>query len=657
VIETVGQVVYLAEQGALLAARVCEIAQGGRYRTEDTAAVSRWLVEARLFGVSSQAVAGSAELEQHWQAVQERAATWDLEAAWRALTAQGLHEAPRVALEAVLSRVHSTSPVDRDAWILAVFRDGTWFRIRQRLVEVRAPDAVAQTMAHRAEEARRRSRVAEVARALEACLSGQAASLMGLTSELEAVALGTATAPALETAGEIVAGIGRAPVTPERVAELLVEVGTWSPVENLALKRTNLPLGMPEELVLEARRLVSSGVPAGDRLDLTGLYAVSIDDAETTEVDDAVAIDGERVQVLIADAAAWVARGSPIDQEARVRASTLYLPERRVLMLPAPLAEDAASLRCQAVRPALAFSFEIGPEGALWAFDVRPALCRVAERLTYDSANQLLELPPNTPAGALLHRLHAWTGAHQKLRRRTGALSLSRREVHFEISSGGQVTVHRIDASSPARELVAELMVAVGMGVGRLCHEQQIPALYRTQARPDGPVPDPGRITDSAARVEALRRLKPVVVSVRPGPHFTLGAELYVQVTSPLRRYADLAMHQQLRAWRRTGYPCLTEGELTQVALAQEPRIGAVRRLEQESRRHWSLVWLASQGPHLAHPAIVTRRMGRVSEVELDELGLSAVVAGGLEVGRRIEVRAERVDVFKGELELRRVGA
>ncbi|HRE90275.1 MAG TPA: RNB domain-containing ribonuclease, partial [Myxococcota bacterium] len=330
-------------------------------------------------------------------------------------------------------------------------------------------------------------------------------------------------------------------VHPDLSFDLLVSVGELAPDDNLAAQRAGLPLTFSAEVLAEADdRATHRPQPS---LDLSSLYAVAIDDPETTEVDDAVALSGDRIHVLIADAASYVLPGSAIDKAAMERTSTIYLPEGKVPMVPEVLGEGPMSLNPGEAKTALVFSFELAADGGLTAFDIQRARVRIARRYTYTEVDELLRAPtPHTnEADALVSRLEALMNRHRDYRHKKGAVTFQRPEVYYGVDPLGpddkpgqrKVRIKIGDPLGPARQLIAELMVATCSGAAVYCAERQIPCVYRTQAAPDDPTqkghaanrainPSSGLVDDAALQYELLRRMKPSVLTTTPGPHWTL---------------------------------------------------------------------------------------------------------------------------------------
>ena len=146
-----------------------------------------------------------------------------------------------------------------------------------------------------------------------------------------------------------------------------------------------------EEVLEASEQSATSGWSTANRKDYTNLHTIAIDAPHTTEVDDAFAIDGNRIVVFIADADALVPVDTPVDEEARRRVSTLYLPDKIIPMLPARVGQGSASLSVDVDRPSLAMSFRLDAEGGLVDFTVEEAICRLNTRLSYVDTDLLLQ--------------------------------------------------------------------------------------------------------------------------------------------------------------------------------------------------------------------------------------------------------------------------
>ena len=119
--------------------------------------------------------------------------------------------------------------------------------------------------------------------------------------------------------------------------------------------------------------------------------------------------------------------------------------------------------------------------------------------------------------------------------------------------------------------------------------------------------------------------VKEPLVQTEPAPHWTLGVPAYTQVTSPIRRYADLLMHQQLSTYVRTERPLFTATKLQAHLFELGRRASLVRRVEQESRRYYALRYL-EQNPDQVLTGTVLRELGKKTLIELQPLALQELV-------------------------------
>ncbi|HXE71115.1 MAG TPA: RNB domain-containing ribonuclease [Candidatus Nitrosotenuis sp.] len=240
---------------------------------------------------------------------------------------------------------------------------------------------------------------------------------------------------------------------------LLVKAGVWSEHENLALHRNRVQAEFPPDLVEEARRLAADPSPLQDptRLDLRHLFCFSVDDPATTEIDDALSFErretGWRVGVHIADAAAYVPPGSPLDKEARQRATAIYLPDLKVLMLPSPLSEDACSLVAGSDRPAFSFLVDFDEHFHLQGYLATPSLIRVGQRHSYDTADEWLARDEQAAVFLALAR------ALRSERRKAGAVTIPLPRVQVRLDASGHPIVEKEATSAPSQVLAVEHLV------------------------------------------------------------------------------------------------------------------------------------------------------------------------------------------------------
>jgi ribonuclease R len=341
--------------------------------------------------------------------------------------------------------------------------------------------------------------------------------------------------------------------------------------------------------VLEAAALAAAQPRTGVRRDLRAIPTVTIDSQSTRDIDDALAVvpaaaDGAlRVLVSIADVDAFVAEGSALDLEARARGTSVYLAGRVVPMLPEVLSGDAASLVPDRDRLALTVEMRIDPEGNITAVDIYESLISSHARLDYDGVTELLTegRTGRVPESVLptLRWLRTAAARLSAVRAARGGVELAREEAHVELDTAtGEPTSIEPRRETEAHRLVERLMVAANESVAAWLVARGLPGMYRVHDAPApdrvqrltevarnfglepgfGPVLTPRGLAAFESQFRAARfapairtvlgkTLGPARYTVHPAPHFGLGAPLYLHFTSPIRRYADLAVHRVIK--------------------------------------------------------------------------------------------------------------
>jgi exoribonuclease-2 len=391
------------------------------------------------------------------------------------------------------------------------------------------------------------------------------------------------------------------PETPESAHRALIQFGFWAPEHNPHPARHGLPEEDP--------RLPVGQLPEEERLDLTHLPAFAIDDEGNQDPDDALSLEGDRLWVHVADVAALIPPDSEMDREARARGGNQYLPERMVNMLPLAITQRLG-LGLQEISPALSFGLGCDETGEVRDVTIRRSWVRV-ERLSYEVAEGRLDESPFAAMEALVERFR-----HR--RQANDAASIELPEVSLRVRDG-EVVIRPLPRLR-SRALVMDAMLMAGEAVAAFCRDQGIPIPYVTQPAPDK-VEQP---TDLAGMYAYRRRFKPSRLVGEPAPHFGLGLPIYTRATSPLRRYSDLLVHQQLCAWLR--------GEVLIEAQAVAARVGeaeavavAIRRSERLSNQHWKLVWLRDH-PDWWGEALVVDRDERRHVLLIPDLALETRV-------------------------------
>ena len=251
--------------------------------------------------------------------------------------------------------------------------------------------------------------------------------------------------------------------------------------------------------------------------------------------------DGWRLGIHIADVSALVTPHTSLDLEAQERGTSIYLPERRLPMLPEEISEDTVSLLTHQERLALSFLVTLGADAEIKDWVIVPSRIKVQRRLTYHEVDGLLAQEPQL---ATLSRL---TRRLKERRLARGGYELKLPEVWVTFTPQGEIQVVVEDQETASRQLVAEAMVLANSLAAQFLAEQRIAAIYRGQPEPREPI-KPAPDKSLLELWQDRRRLSRVVMDLTPSPHWGLGLPCYTFATSPIRRYLDLVTHRQLLA-------------------------------------------------------------------------------------------------------------
>jgi ribonuclease R len=435
----------------------------------------------------------------------------------------------------------------------------------------------------------------------------------------------------------------------------------------------------------EAREAAKSAErESGPRRDLTALATFTVDPATARDFDDAVSAqiegDGARVWIHIADVAAHVKPGSLLDQEARRRANSTYVPGAVEPMLPHALSSEACSLAPGVERLAVTTEVELGPGMEPRRARFYRSRIRSDVRLDYDQLDEIFAGRAHPPAGAAeplaaAREIAAGLGEH----RGTTSLDVESFEPEFVFDAEGNVVSAHGVAQTEAHRLIERLMILNNEQVAQLLERERVPAIYRVHAQPDAArierlleqlaalgVPTPplkrglspseaGQVAAEASRLvrrEAARRghgrgaytslvlrsLKQATYSERNVGHAGLGSSAYCHFTSPIRRYPDLVCHRALLALLGEGEEAPTLSEARDAAADSSAR----ERESAQIERHADDVCAA----YLLERELGTRGLDAVFEGEVSGVIRSAAfVSFGGELG----------DVYEGMLPARRL--
>jgi len=351
----------------------------------------------------------------------------------------------------------------------------------------------------------------------------------------------------------------------------------------VTLARHNLEKEAPNGVATE---MLDEGL---ERVDLTALDFVTIDSASTEDMDDALFVealadDKLQLTVAIADPTAWIAEGSKLDNIAKVRAFTNYLPGFNIPMLPRELSDDLCSLRAQEVRPVLACRMIIAAEGTIEE-DITffAATIESKAKLVYDEVSDWLEgkagwQPPSEAIANQIRLLHRVCLSRSEWRTQHALVFKDRPDYRFVLGEKGEVLDIVAEPRRIANRIVEESMISANICAARVLRDklgfgiynihlgidpangEALAALLKTHGmhvdaeevltlegfcklRRELDAQPSGFLDSRIRRFQSFAE-----ISTEPGPHFGLGLDAYATWTSPIRKYGDMINHRLLKA-------------------------------------------------------------------------------------------------------------
>src|SRR3984893_6342046 len=381
-------------------------------------------------------------------------------------------------------------------------------------------------------------------------------------------------------------------------------------------------------------------LPTGPDLPLAAVRAFSIDDATTTEIDDAFSVrslaNGNlEIGIHIAAPALVIGRSSPLDAIARSRLSTVYMPGRKITMLPETVI-GRFTLAANSAPAALSLYVETTHDGVVVRQSTKAERVPIAAKLRLDAISECFASDASVSDPEWSDELRALWRLARRLEESRGKADVKRRDCKFllawEASADGRVAIVPRPRGSPLDKLVAELMIHVNSSWGKVLVDAGVPGLYRTQ------------------------QVGKVRMSTKPEPHQGLGVAQYLWASSPLRRYSDLVNQRQLLALLDGGSPVYAEGdaELFAIMADFELTYSQYAELQSQMEHYWCLRWLQQENIAESEATVVRDNLIRFDGLPLY---VRAPDLPALTPGTRVRVGVGQIDLLAATVEARFIGA
>jgi exoribonuclease-2 len=442
----------------------------------------------------------------------------------------------------------------------------------------------------------------------------------------------------------------RAGITqPQGAFRLLVRLGIWQENENLYLHQHGITVDFPDAVETLANERVALAPQllqeANGRRDLRSLETITIDSAFTRDYDDALSLRpaGEGLYELgvhISDAAAFVMSGDALDEEAQERASSLYLPDGRITMLPPSLSEGVCSLRAHEDRLAMSFLVTMDSDANIVRHEIVPSVVNIRTQMTYLEVNQQLEQRD------ILRWLHHLSLKLQQRRLDQGAIILPLPELRVWVNPEGMIQVSRYDKETPSQTIVSELMILANQLAAGFFAERTIPSIFRSQ---DECRPETNQVASEYELFHVYRRRRLFTraeLVTRAKPHCSVGVPHYTSITSPIRRYVDLAVQRQLKHVLEKGLPLYSEEELQQLITRLEAPHSRIVSIRRKWTRYWVLKYMEQEDFQVLD-ALVLDQNNRFAHLLLPDFMLETNMLveekGKTQAGEMIRVKIEHI--------------
>ncbi|UNK49429.1 ribonuclease R [Lysobacter sp. S4-A87] len=428
-----------------------------------------------------------------------------------------------------------------------------------------------------------------------------------------------------------------------RILAVLGDRLTASLAVQAAIHGHEIPHEFPQEVLDEAAAvpLTVDAATAAQRVDLRALQLVTIDGEDAKDFDDAVYCepnrDGFRLIVAIADVSSYVRPGTPLDDEAQKRATSVYFPGFVVPMLPETLSNGICSLNPKVDRLCFVCDMQIDRNGEVGESKFYEAVMNSHARLTYtqvwnavgegiaddareEALAQIGSLLPN------IQRLHQLYQILSKARERRGAIEFESSEVRFVLGAKGEVVQAGMLQRNDAHKLIEECMIAANVEAATYLLEHHVPAPYRIHERPPEQkyadlqeflkefklrMPPWAKVEPrdftillkkvreraDAALIESvlLRSQSLAVYSPDNVGHFGLALAAYAHFTSPIRRYPDLLVHRAIKYALTGGRPekyRYSPSEMAALTLQCSERERRADEAEREVDERYRAAWM-----------------------------------------------------------------
>jgi exoribonuclease-2 len=372
----------------------------------------------------------------------------------------------------------------------------------------------------------------------------------------------------------------------------LVKAGILKEDENLDLIKFRTPVVFSDELEKEAESICNIDIKALNRADLTDLKTWAIDSPGSKDRDDAFSFentdDGYILWVHIADPSEIIKPDSLLDKEAARRGSSIYMPDLRINMFPGIISEEFLSLDEGKERLALSFKLDFSSEFELKNIVIKKSIIKLDKATEYPLANDMLK------TDEWLNSAYLFSQKLQAKRVENGAVIIPRQpELDIKVIDDN-IVIEQENRDELTAGMIAEFMIWVNHAAALWFHENSIPGLFRIQEGDSDFVVPECENFDPVVLWNTLKTMRKTTVGADFGKHYSLGVIGYTQISSPLRRYSDLLLHRQIKAFLDQ-QPFMSQEELNKRVMISDIAVDHAEDTMKDREKYYVLKYLKQQ--------------------------------------------------------------
>jgi len=328
--------------------------------------------------------------------------------------------------------------------------------------------------------------------------------------------------------------------------------------------------------------------------DLTSLFCFSIDGKSTKDRDDIISFEknlGEdtySIGIHISNVASFITNNSLIDLEAYKRSSSVYSLDKNIPMLPPYFTKKFGSLDPSELRKCLTVLVKLDNKANILDSNIVVSKVKNDLALNYEDIDLILNQKEHK-LFSLFRELYSVCFSLNKNRIETGAIVVDNADMEIDLLDNGEIDIRVHNKITSSKLIVSEIMILYNKILAEFCYKSKLPIIYRAQEKSKLDDLSIEGLSNRVRRYIIFNKMKPVVFSTNPSPHYSMGLDRYIQATSPLRRYFDLVLQRQIINYKFYGKVIYTLADLKLIIDESYLKLKVIAKFEREREKFWVL--------------------------------------------------------------------